>query len=270
MAGRSTGAGREAAQVDPIYDAQAAFQPLDVYELAEPVGSMAGFEADALGHIRACPRCGAEDTDTARYCRGCGVGFIGAAPEEEPQRGSPVLAVVIATLLLLALVAGGVFAYRALRPVAPAAPISAAAPAPVVSKVLPSTVSKPAPPAAASPPPAALQPPLKPWPAAPGVVAPAIVDPVWVRRPSPAEVSNLYPELAADEDLEGEAVINCTVTALGALTSCKVAVERPAHHGFGTATLRLASRFRMRPTTRSGEPVAGRSIRVPVRWRLDD
>ena len=270
MQGRSTGANREAAQVDQIYDAQASFQPLDVYELAEPVGSMAGFEADALGHIRACPQCGAEDTDTARYCRGCGVGFIGGAPEEEPRRGSPVLATVIVTLLLLALVVGGVFAYRALRPAAPAAPIPAAAPAPVVSTVPPPAASKPAPAVAPSPPPATLQPPLKPWPTAPRVIAPAILDPVWLRRPSPAEVSDLYPELAADQDLEGEAVINCTVTALGALTSCKVAVERPAHHGFGTATLRLASRFRMRPTTRSGEPVAGRRVRIPVRWRLDD
>jgi TonB family protein len=276
MDGRSGRAGREVPDKDPGVEAQAAFQPLDPAELAEPVGSeMLGQENSF--HIRTCPQCGAEDAADARFCRQCGASFTGAAPEDGRWRISPVWAAV-AVVLLLALAIGGVFAYRALTPRAPATaaplpPVSSAAPA--IATAPPSAAPAPAPPAppadaSARPPVPDLQ--LEPGPARapPPRAAARIVDPVWLLRPNPEEVAALYPSLAAEENRGGEAVIDCAVTAFGRLSACKVVAQRPAHYGFGAATLRLASRFRMRSTTRSHQPVAGRRVRVPVRWRLDD
>jgi TonB family protein len=82
-------------------------------------------------------------------------------------------------------------------------------------------------------------------------------------------VTDLYPSFARDEGLEGGATIDCGVSDDGRLDDCMVVEEHPSKRGFGSATIRLASHFRLRTTTRSGEPVGGRRIRVPVLWRLE-
>ena len=38
--------------------------------------------------------------------------------------------------------------------------------------------------------------------------------------------------------------------------------------GFGQASLRLTSRFRMRPQTRDGAPVGGARVTIPITWQL--
>jgi protein TonB len=81
-------------------------------------------------------------------------------------------------------------------------------------------------------------------------------------------VTELYPSRARDQGVEGSATIDCAVAGDGRLYDCNVIAENPPGHGFGAATLSLASKFRMRPTTQSGEPVAGRRVGIPIRWRL--
>ena len=278
MDGRAAKANREIAKSNAEREAQTAFQPLDPSALAEPVD----YHTEALGQrIRTCPRCGAEDAVSARFCRHCGMSFAGAPPEEGRRRLSSVWTAV-AAVLAFALIAGGVIAYRASTRSAPAPillpqTVPATAPPPAVSGAAPSvsapsapTIPTPTPPAAAAAAPPVLD--LRPRSDAPAPrpAARAILDPVWVLRPSQQDVSDLYPLLAAEENRTGMAVIDCVVTASGRLSACRVAAERPARYGFGAATLKLASRFRMRTTTRSGEPIAGRRVRVPVRWRMDD
>jgi len=265
MDGRAAKANRDIAKSNAELEGQTAFQPLDPSDLAEPVD----YQTEAMGQrIRTCPQCGAEDAVSARFCRHCGTSFTGGAPEDGRRGLSPVWAAVI-VILLVALIAGGVFAYRAVTRPAPPSPISAPTPPPLVSTPSTPAIPTPAPPAAAAPP-QVLD--LRPRSGAPTPrpAARAIIDPVWLLRPSREDVSELYPPVAADENRTGVVVINCAVTASGRLSACKVAAERPARYGFGAATLKLASRFRMRSTTRSGEPVAGRRVRLPVRWRLDD
>ena len=58
------------------------------------------------------------------------------------------------------------------------------------------------------------------------------------------------------------------MTANGSLTGCSVVSESPAGAGFGEATIRAASKFRMRPKTVDGAPVEGARVRVPLTWRL--
>ena len=270
MDGRAAKANREISKINAELEAEAAFQPLDLSGLAEPVD----YQTEAMGQrVRTCPQCGAEDAVSARFCRHCGIGFTGATPEDGRSGLSPVWAAVI-VILLLALIAGGVFVSRALmRPapasIAPPPPVSAPGP-PSSVLIAPPPVSRLSPPASSTPAPPVLD--LRPRSGAPAprVAARAILDPVWLLQPSREDVSDLYPPVAADENRTGMVTIDCAVTASGRLSACKVAAERPARYGFGAATLKLASRFRMRSTTQSGESIAGRRVRVPVRWRLED
>ena len=290
MDGSSGKASSGVPDADAGLEAEPAFTPLDPADLSTPAPRMAGYEAEAsatgapAGEVQTCPQCGAS--------------FAGAPADGGPLEIS-LLRVAIAVLALLALGAGigAAVTYAALHGTAPPAtapppPASAAPPPAVVAPVEPPPAVAPPPaviapvepPPAVAPPPAviapvepppAVAPPAaadrsaKPAPVRPSPPGRMIADPVWMRRPTGAEVSRLYPSLPQDEGLGGEATIDCAVTVSGRLRGCAVVAERPLHRGFGPATLKLAPRFQMRTVTRSGEPVEGRRVRVPVRWRLD-
>lgn len=99
----------------------------------------------------------------------------------------------------------------------------------------------------------------------------AITAPEWVSRPSGDDMARLYPPFAAANGIDGAARLRCQVAENGFLTGCIVLEESPAGCGFGVATLGLAPRFRMRPPmSRSGRPVVGATVIVPVRWSTDD
>jgi TonB family protein len=93
-------------------------------------------------------------------------------------------------------------------------------------------------------------------------IGPAITDPVWMRQPGPNDTARFQPDGAKGRT--GAAVIECQVNRMGRLRNCRVLVENPRGQGFGSAALRVAFLYRMRETSRSGQPTEGRTVRVPV------
>ena len=60
--------------------------------------------------------------------------------------------------------------------------------------------------------------------------------------------------------------MECTVVSDGTLTACHVVSESPLGKGFGTAELRLASKFHMQKETVDGAPVGGARVVIPISW----
>lgn len=92
--------------------------------------------------------------------------------------------------------------------------------------------------------------------------------PDWLRRPTGADLARNYPRAAIQRGLAGREVMQCTVAADGGLFGCEILEESPADAGFGEATLKMSSLFKMRPMTKDGQPVAGGKIRIPLRFVL--
>ena len=70
-----------------------------------------------------------------------------------------------------------------------------------------------------------------------------ITRPDWAELPDAAELDRLYPAGAKARQLEGRAVIECSVAVDGALSRCVVISETPAGEGFGEATVQAMREF---------------------------
>jgi periplasmic protein TonB len=81
-------------------------------------------------------------------------------------------------------------------------------------------------------------------------------------------MTRFYPPQALETNVEGRAVIRCTVTVAGTLTACAIVQEQPRGYGFGRAAIQLSPYFRMTPKTEDGRPVGGASVDVPIQFRL--
>lgn len=165
-----------------------------------------------------------------------------------------------------------------LPPPPPPPPPPPKAPPPPPKVIQPREV-KPPPIAIAAPPPLNLGPPVKKEdtvknvgpvaPPAPKVEHTAVIaQPQWIRQPNGDDYAAYYPPSALERGTEGHTTMECTVTAAGTLTSCVITEETPKGAGFGSASLRLASKFKMRPQTADGRPVEGGKVIIPIGWRL--
>jgi len=95
-----------------------------------------------------------------------------------------------------------------------------------------------------------------------------ITQPDWLTKPTGEDLADLYPKEAARNLVEGGATIACTIDANGALVNCVAETESPPGAGFGAAALAMSAKFKMRPMTRDGVPVAGGVVRIPIRFTL--
>lgn len=89
-----------------------------------------------------------------------------------------------------------------------------------------------------------------------------------VARQVPLDLDRYYPARAREQEIEGYAVIECRVSEAATLENCAVVVEAPVGHGFGEATIRASRQIQLRAATTRGRPVAGATVRIPIRWSL--
>lgn len=96
-----------------------------------------------------------------------------------------------------------------------------------------------------------------------------VAQPLWTALPTPAQFQSAFPDAASKAGvLKAKVVMSCVVAADGGLTGCGVASEDPPGYGFGAATLPLAPTFRVKLWGTDGRPVVGGTVRVPIRYDL--
>jgi TonB family protein len=100
------------------------------------------------------------------------------------------------------------------------------------------------------------------------VASPEITQADWMRVPTGDDMAKYYPPSAIAKGVQGRVLLFCDVKADGTLTNCSVLAEWPASAGFGAASIKLASVFRMKPKTFDGQSVGGAQISIPIAWRL--
>jgi hypothetical protein len=101
-------------------------------------------------------------------------------------------------------------------------------------------------------------------------MAHTIGQPAIITPPSTAQIQAAYPARALDNQIEGDAAMDCLITADGKLAGCRIASENPTGFGFGQAALDLGADYVMRPRYIDGEPSGGAQVRLGVRFRPSD
>jgi TonB family protein len=101
---------------------------------------------------------------------------------------------------------------------------------------------------------------------APPPDTPGLIRPNWLKRPSSADLDAVFPAEARRRGIDGSVVISCEATVEGTLARCAVVEETPRGLGYAYAALALAPQFRMSPASLDGKPVAGGSVRIPIKF----
>ncbi|MDV6333038.1 energy transducer TonB [Asticcacaulis sp. 201] len=98
-------------------------------------------------------------------------------------------------------------------------------------------------------------------------LAPAIVQVRWTRFPDSAALSDYYPEKAATAEVEGTAMVECTVLDKAGRVACTPLSETPGNYGFGKATVRMVQE-KGRVDTTQGDIAVGAKLRASIKWTL--
>lgn len=99
----------------------------------------------------------------------------------------------------------------------------------------------------------------------PAPAAPAA--PRWSRFPDANALTEYYPSKAVDNEVEGQATVQCVVVDNSGRVSCVVIAESPGGYGFGAATVRMVQ-DKGRVDTSHGDVVKGAILKQTVAWRL--
>ncbi|WP_340645988.1 energy transducer TonB [Phenylobacterium sp.] len=97
---------------------------------------------------------------------------------------------------------------------------------------------------------------------------PRVSPPDWMARPEAEDLADSYPGLARALAIEGRATLSCGVDLLGRLQDCVSLTASPQGLGFDKAALAMSTLFVMRPKMVDGRPVAGGTVRIPIRFAL--
>jgi TonB family protein len=90
-----------------------------------------------------------------------------------------------------------------------------------------------------------------------------VAKPVWVQKPTAADIARVYPAAAVKAHDRGYATLACKFTPAGRLRDCKV-VNESFSSGFGAAALKLADSFRAKPVSADGDQVGGGTVLIPI------
>eukprot|EP01030_Chromulinospumella_sphaerica_P009243 gene9243-9053_t len=77
-----------------------------------------------------------------------------------------------------------------------------------------------------------------------GATRAGILEPVWIKAPSFADMAAAWPRGAGDIP-EGTANLRCSVTATGHLKDCTRLAQLPINKGFGDASMALVGKFQL-------------------------
>jgi len=91
--------------------------------------------------------------------------------------------------------------------------------------------------------------------------------PEWKRTPASDQFLHIYPERAAHDHVEGQAVIQCVVGADGRMSECQAIAESRHDYGFGKAALALTPLFVVGAHTCGGH-FAGGTIDILINFQL--
>ncbi len=100
-----------------------------------------------------------------------------------------------------------------------------------------------------------------------GCASSVIVDPSWASFPDPEAISERYPAFAAMIGLEGDATLDCVVTADGLLALCRSVSTIPKGVGFDRAALSTTDLYRVNPRQVDGE-ARKTTVRFTTRFRM--
>ena len=81
-------------------------------------------------------------------------------------------------------------------------------------------------------------------------------------------MAQFYPERASHMGISGSAAVECQVNPNGTLDDCSIVSETPPDQEFGSAALKLARFYKMKPTSRDGVPTAGSKIILQIGFQL--
>lgn len=101
--------------------------------------------------------------------------------------------------------------------------------------------------------------------------SPVIGRPRWTSLPQLEDFTAVIPDAARKAGVyNARVVISCTVAADGALQGCKSRSEEPAGLGYGQAAEALSKAFRMSVWSEDGMPTVGGTVRIPIRFALEE
>jgi TonB family protein len=90
-----------------------------------------------------------------------------------------------------------------------------------------------------------------------------VAKPVWVQKPTAADIARVYPAAALKAHDRGYVTLACKFSPNGRLRDCKVVNEREGS-GFGAAALRLSELFQARPLSTDGDQIGGGTVLIPI------